>query len=163
MIAKAESIKTSLSSPRVRVHAASGLALLEVLVGTMVLSVFLLAATPAWRVLDYQLLVDRLTERAARVLRQANDFILYAPYDSLPADGSTVFSGWLYQPGNATSSEYKKLLPYTVTAAVTVQNAGTPDEAKQIRLTLNYQFPQLNSNAPKAQIIQTQEATRERF
>jgi hypothetical protein len=129
----------------------------------MVLSVFLIAATPAWRVLDHQLLVARLTERASRVIRQANDFILYAPYDSLPADGGTVFSGWLYQPGNATSGEYKKLLPYTVTAAVTVQNGGTPDEVKQIRLTLNYQIPQLNSNAPKGQTIQTQQATRSRF
>ena len=109
----------------------SGLALLEVLVGTFVLCVFMVAATPAWRVLDYQLLAARLTERAARVIRQANDFILYAPYDTLPADGGTVTKGWLYQPANGTSGQYQQLLPYTVSAAVTVQNPGTPEEVNR--------------------------------
>ena len=141
----------------------SGLTLIEVLVGTFLISAFLVAATPAWRLLDYQLLVNRLTERAMRVIRQANDFIEYAPYDSLPADGGTVASGWLYQPADAASGgAVKKLLPYTVTAAVIVQGAGTLDETEQIRLTLNYALPQVNSSETKAQIIQT-EQSRTRF
>jgi hypothetical protein len=144
-------------------QAESGLALLEVLVGTMVLCIVMVAATPAWRVLDYQLLAARLTERASRVIRQANDFILYAPYDTLPGDGGTVTKGWLYQPANGTSGGYQQLLPYTVSAAVTEQNPGTPEEVKQIQLTLNYQIPQLDSNAPQGQTIRTQPTTRSRF
>ena len=140
-----------------------GLTLTEVLAAGLVISIFLLGLTVAWHIMDYQFLISRLQDRVARVIRQANDFVLYAPYDSLPSDGQQILSGYLFEPFNQQSQSYKHDLPYSFSAAVTLSNAGTIDDTKQIQLILNYVLPEPKGHETKAHQIQMQPVARSRF
>ena len=140
-----------------------GLALFEVMAGGLVIATFLLGLTSAWHVMDYQFLVSRLQGRLERVIRQANDFILYAPYDALPTDGQQILGGYLFEPFDQQSQSYKHELPYSFTAAVTPSNAGTINDAKRIQMTFNYLLPEPQGHETKAHQIQLQPVVRSRF
>ena len=140
-----------------------GLTLIEVLAAGLVISIFLLGLTVAWHVMNYQLLITRLQDRLARVIRQANDFVLYAPYDALPSDGQQMLPGYLFEPFDQQSRSFRHELPYSFSAAVTLENAGTINDAKQIQLTLNYLLPEPQGHETKAHQIQLQPIARARF
>src|ERR1700751_2319996 len=113
-----------------------GLTLIEVLTTGLVISIFLLGLTGAWHVMNYQFLISRLQDRATRVIRQANDFILYAPYDALPTDGQQILGGFLFEPFDEQSQSYKHQLPYSFSGAVPLSSTNTLNDTKQILLTL---------------------------
>jgi hypothetical protein len=140
-----------------------GLTLIEVMAAGLVISIFLLGLTAAWHVMDYQFLITKLQDRVARVIRQANDFILFAPYDALPTDGQQILGGFLFEPFDQKSQSYKHELPYSFTAAVTPSNAGTINDAKRIQMTFNYLLPEPQGHETKAHQIQLQPVVRSRF
>jgi hypothetical protein len=131
-----------------------GLTLIEVLAGGFALSVILAGLTAAWHVLDYQLMITRLQDRVSRVVRQANDWTLYAPYDTLPSNGAQLLSGYLFQPFDQQTQTYQQELPYSFTASVAVNNPGTISESKEIQLTLNYSLPAPLGHETQAHQIQ---------
>src|ERR1700741_2032385 len=133
-----------------------GLALFEVMAGGLVIAIFLLGLTSAWHVMDYQFLLSRLQGRLERVIRQANDFILYAPYDALPTDGQQILGGFLFEPFDEQSQSYKHELPYSFAAAVTANNRNTINDQKQIQLTFNYVLPDPKGHETRNYQIQMQ-------
>jgi hypothetical protein len=140
-----------------------GVALFEVLAGGLVMAIFLLGLTSAWHVMDYQFLASRLQGRLQRVIRQANDYILFAPYDALPSDGQQVLSGYLFEPFDQQSQSYRHQLPYSFTAAVTASNANTINDQKQIQLTLNYVLPDPKGHETANYQMQLQSIARSRY
>jgi hypothetical protein len=140
-----------------------GLALFEVMAGGLVIATFLLGLTSAWHVMDYQFLVSRLQGRLERVIRQANDFILYAPYDALPTDGQQILGGYLFEPFDQQSQSYKHELPYSFNAAVTASNTGTINDQKQIQLTFTYILPNPKGHETRNYQIQLQSISRSRY
>jgi hypothetical protein len=113
--------------------------------------------------MDYQFLVSRLQGRLERVIRQANDFVLYAPYDALPSNGQQILSGYLFEPFDQQSQSYRHQLPYSFTAAVATSNTGTIDDQKQIQLTLNYILPDPKGHETSNHQIQLQSIARSRY
>jgi hypothetical protein len=140
-----------------------GLTLIEVLAGGLVISIFLLGLTSAWHVMDYQFLISGLQGRIARVIRQANDFILYAPYDSLPSDGQQILPGYLFEPFDQRSQSFRHELPYSFAASVAPNSVDTINDLKQIQLTLNYVLPDPKGHATRNYQIQLQSIARSRF
>jgi hypothetical protein len=140
-----------------------GLTLIEVLAGGLALSILLAGLTAAWRVLEYQLMITRLQDRVSRVVRQANDFVLYAPYDALPSSGAQLLSGYLFEPFDQQSQSFLHELPYSFSAAVTLNNPGTINETKQIQLTLNYVLPAPVGHETQARQIQLSPTLRSRL
>jgi hypothetical protein len=130
--------------------------------GGLVLAIFLIGLTSATYVMEYQLLVSRLQSRLQRVTRQARDFILYSPYDALPADGQQILSGYLFEPFDQQSQSYKHELPYGFAAVVTTNNTGTLNEQKLIQLALNYSLPDPKGHETHNCQIQMQPITRSR-
>jgi len=146
-----------------RAKSNEGLTLIEVLVGGLALSILLAGLTAAWRVLEYQLLITRLQDRVSRVVRQANDWMLYAPYDALPSDGAQLLSGYLFEPFDQQSQSFRHNLPYSFSAAVAVNNPGTSNESRQIQLTLNYLLPAPVGHETQAHQIQLSPTFRSRL
>ena len=115
-----------------------GFSLLDPLVGILVFAGVILGAINLWRLAEYKCARARIDARVSQILRESTDYITYAPYDLLPADGAQLRSGFLLHPLDPGTGRYQDIYPFNVTAAVTTPGGGTPAEAKQIVLTLSY-------------------------
>jgi hypothetical protein len=146
-----------------RWRAISGLTLIEVLASGLVISILFAGLTAAWRIMDYQFFITRLQDRISRVVRQANDWTLYCPYDALPSDRAQILPGYLYEPFDQHTNTFRQELPYSFSASVTVNNPGTSTETTQIQLTLNYLLPAPIGHETQARQIQLQPTTRSRM
>lgn len=115
-----------------------GFALVDPLVAIVVVATVMVSAINFWRLAEYKCNKARIDARVSQILRESSDYVAYVPYDLLPTDGNQVRSGFLLHPLNPNTKQYQDIYPFSVTAAVTTTNAGTPDEAKQIVLALTY-------------------------
>jgi hypothetical protein len=95
----------------IRKRRRAGFSLIDPLVGVLAFAVVIVGALNFWRLAEYKC-------------------------DLLPADGAEFRSGFLLHPVDPVTGAYKGIYPFTVITAITVTNAGTPAEQKQIVLTL---------------------------
>jgi len=115
-----------------------GFSLLDPLVGIVVFTSVMVGAINLWRLAEYKCARARIDARVAQILRESIDYVTYAAYDLLPGDGTQPRSGFLLHPLDPATGLYRDVYPFSVTAAVTTTDAGTPAEAKQIILTLSF-------------------------
>jgi hypothetical protein len=115
-----------------------GFALLDPLIGILVFATVMLGAINFWRLVEYKCARARIDARVSQILRENTDYVTYAAYDLLPADGAQLRSGFLLHPLDPNTGRYQDIYPFSVTAAVTTTGGGTPAETKKIILTLAY-------------------------
>jgi hypothetical protein len=116
----------------------AGFALIDPLVGVLAVAVVIVGALNFWRLAEYKCDRARIDARVSQILRESTDYLTYAAYDLLPADGAQFRTGFLLHPLDPATGTYKAVYPFSVIAAITTTNAGTPAEQKQIVLTLTY-------------------------
>jgi Tfp pilus assembly protein PilV len=116
----------------------AGFSLIDPLVGVLAFAVVIVGALNFWRLAEYKCDRARIDARVSQILRESTDYVTYAAYDLLPADGAEFRSGFLLYPFDPATGTYKSIFPFSVIAAITTTNAGTPAEQKQILLTLTY-------------------------
>ena len=116
-----------------------GFALLDPLVAMLAVTTVMVGSMNFWRLAEYKCGKARIDARASQILRESIDYVAYVSYDLLPVDGAQLRSGFLLHPLDPDTGRYKDNYPFSVTAAVTTTNGGTPAEAKEIVLTLTYQ------------------------
>ena len=115
-----------------------GFALLDPLVTILVFATVMVGAINFWRLVEYKCARARIDARVSQILRENTDYVTYAAYDLLPADGARLRSGFLLHPLDPNTGRYQDIYPFSVTAVVTTTGGDTPAEAKQIILTLAY-------------------------
>jgi Tfp pilus assembly protein PilV len=120
----------------IRRNRLAGFALIDPLVGVLAVAIVVVGALNFWRLAEYKCDRARIDARVSQILRESTDHLTYAAYDLLPADGAEFRSGFLLHPVDPVTGAYKGIYPFTVITAITVTNAGTPAEQKQIVLTL---------------------------
>jgi hypothetical protein len=119
-----------------------GFALLDPLIAILVFATVMVGAINFWRLVEYKCARARIDARVSQILRENTDYVTYVAYDLLPADGAQLRSGFLLHPLDPNTGRYKDIYPFSVTAAVTTTDGGTPAETKQIILTLAYNTTQ---------------------
>ena len=139
----------------------AGFSLIDPLVGVLAFAAVIVGVMNFWRLAEYKCDRARIDSRVSQILRESTDYITYAAYDLLPADGEAFRSGFLLHPLDPATGTYKAIFPFSVVTAVTTANAGTPAEQKQIVLTLTYTTnPEpLATNVPQ-EVIRTNALTR---
>jgi Tfp pilus assembly protein PilV len=138
-----------------------GFALIDPLISMLAVAVVMVGAINCWRLAEYKCDKARIDARVAQILRESSDYIAYAPYDLLPADGVQFRSGFLLHPLDPATGTYKDIYPFSMIAAVTTTNAGTAAEAQQIILTLTYNTdPQPLAGQSVQETIRTNALTR---
>lgn len=115
-----------------------GFALLDPLIAMLAVATVMVGAINFWRLAEYKCDKARIDARVSQILRESSDYVAYVSYDLLPADGAQFRSGFLLHPLDPNTGRYKDIYPFSMTAAVTITNAGTLAEAKLIALTLTY-------------------------
>lgn len=125
-------------TPPINRKSRGGFALIDPLIGILAIAAVMVGAINFWRLAEYKCDRARIEARVSQVLRESSDYVAYVSYDLLPADAAQLRSGFLLHPRDPTTGTYKDVYPFSVIAAVTTTNAGTPAEAKQIVLTLTY-------------------------
>jgi hypothetical protein len=139
----------------------AGFSLIDPLVGVLAFAVIIVGAFNFWRLAEYKCDRARIDARVSQILRESTDYIAYAAYDLLPADGEQFRSGFLLHPLDPATGTYKAIYPFNVSTAVTVANAGTPAEQKQIVLTLTFNAnPNPVATDPPQETIRTNALTR---
>jgi hypothetical protein len=116
----------------------AGFALIDPLVGVLAFAAIIVGALNFWRLAEYKCDRARIDARVSQILRESTDYLTYAAYDLLPADGAEFRTGFLLHPLDPATGAYKAIYPFSVIAAITTTNAGTAAEQKQIVLTLTY-------------------------
>jgi hypothetical protein len=122
----------------IRRNRLAGFALIDPLVGVLAVAIVVVGALNFWRLAEYKCDKARIDARVTQILRESTDYLTYAAYDLLPADGAEFRTGFLLHPLDPATGAYKEIYPFSVIAAITTTNAGTPAEEKQIVLTLTY-------------------------
>jgi hypothetical protein len=139
----------------------AGFALIDPLVGVLAFAVLIVGALNFWRLAEYKCDRARIDARVSQILREGTDYLTYAAYDLLPADGTAFRSGFLLHPLDPATGTYKAIYPFSVSAAITTTNAGTPAEQKQIVLTLTYNTnPEPAATGTPQETIRTNALTR---
>jgi hypothetical protein len=139
----------------------AGFALIDPLIGLLAVAAVMVSAFNFWRLAEYKCDKARIDARITQILRASTDYVSYAPYDLLPADGAQMSTGFLLHPLNPATGAYKAIYPFSVTAAVTTTNPGTPAEGKQIVITLTYNTsPQPSATESPQETIRTNALTR---
>jgi hypothetical protein len=126
-------------SPRLQ----SAFSLVEVLASLFILTLSAVGITAAWRLADYQELLNRADRRAERILRQYYELQTFAPADSRPftvnasaSPSPSPITGYLYFPrlvtGQSGSGQFGKMIPFSI--SMTNGTAGT-------QLVLTYTIP----------------------
>jgi hypothetical protein len=139
----------------IRRNRLAGFALIDPLVGVLAVAIVTVGAFNFWRLAEYKCDKARIDARVSQILRESTDYVTYAAYDLLPADGTKFRTGFLLHPRDPASGAYKAIYPFSVIAAITTTNAGTPAEQKQIVITLTY-----NTNPEPAATESPQETIR---
>jgi len=138
-----------------------GFALIDPLVGILVFAAVMVGAINFWRLAEYKCGKARIDARVTQMLRESTDYVTYVPYDKLPVDGEALRTGFLLHPLDPATGTYTDIYPFSVTAAVTTINAGTPAEGKEIILTLTYNTdPQPAASDSPQETIRTNALTR---
>jgi hypothetical protein len=145
---------------RRRRHA--GFSLVDPLIGVLAFAAVIVGAFNFWRLAEYKCERARIDARVSQILRETTDYVTYAAYDLLPADGAAFRSGFLLHPLDPATGTYKSIFPFSVVAAITTTNPGTAAEQKQIVLILSYNTdPQpLSANNTPQETIRTNALTR---
>ena len=145
----------------IRKQRCTGFSLIDPLVGVLAFAAVIVGVLNFWRLAEYKCDRARIDSRVSQILRESTDYITYAAYDLLPADGAAFRSGFLLHPMDPATGTYKDVFPFSVVAAITTTNGGTPAEQKQIVLTLSYTTnPEpLATNVPQ-EVIRTNALTR---
>jgi hypothetical protein len=139
----------------------AGFALIDPLVGVLAFAVVIVGALNFWRLAEYKCDRARIDARVSQILRESTDYLNYAAYDLLPADGVPFRTGFLLHPLDPATGTYKAIFPFSVSAAITTTDPGTPGEQKQIVLTLTYNTnPEPAATGTPQQTIRTNALTR---
>ena len=139
----------------------AGFALVDPLIGLLVVASVMVGVINFWRLAEYKCGKARIDARVAQILRESTDYVTYVPYDKLPVDGEPLRTGFLLHPLDPSTGTYKDNYPFSVIAAVTTINAGTPGEGKEIVLTLNYNTnPQPAASDSPQETVRTNALTR---
>ena len=134
----------------------AGFALIDPLVGVLAFAVVIVGALNFWRLAEYKCDRARIDARVSQILRESTDYLTYAAYDLLPADGAQFRTGFLLHPLDPATGTYKDVFPFSVAAAITTTDPGTPLEQKQIVLTLTYNTnPEPADTGTPQEIIRT--------
>jgi hypothetical protein len=133
-------------SPRLQ----SAFSLVEVLASLFILTLSAVGITAAWRLADYQELLNRADRRAERILRQYYELQTFAPADSRPftanasAPSPSPITGYLYFPrlvtGQSGSGQFGKMIPFSI--SMTNGTAGT-------QLVLTYTIPSYGTQSSR--------------
>jgi hypothetical protein len=124
--------------PIIHRRRSAGFALIDPLIGILAVASVMVGVINFWRLAEYKCNKARIDARVSQILRESSDYVAYVPYDLLPADGAQLRSGFLLHPLDPSTGAYKEIYPFIVIVTVTITNAGTPVEGKQIVLTLTY-------------------------
>jgi hypothetical protein len=127
-----------MARPIIHRRRSAGFALIDPLIGILAVATVMIGVINFWRLAEYKSAKARMDARVSQILRESSDYVAYVPYDLLPADGAQLRSGFLLHPLDPSTGAYKEIYSFSVIAAVTTTNAGTPAEGKQIVLTLTY-------------------------
>ena len=139
----------------------AGFSLIDPLAGVLAFALIIVGTLNFWRLAEYKCDRSRIDARVSQILRESTDYISYAPYDLLPADGAAFRSGYLLHPLDPATKTFKDIFPFSVNAGVITTNAGTPAEQKQIVLTLTYTTnPDPLAATPPQETIRTNARTR---
>ena len=139
----------------IRRNPRAGFALIDPLIGLLAVATVMVGVLNFWRLAEYKADKARIDARVTQILRESSDYVAYVPYDLLPADGAQLRSGFLLHPLDPTTGTFNQIYPFSVTVAVTITNAGTLAEVKEIVLTLTY-----NTNPQPASTDSSQETIR---
>ena len=139
----------------------AGFSLIDPLVGVLAFAVVILGALNFWRLAEYKCDRAIIDARVSQILRESTDYLTYAAYDLLPADGAEFRTGFLLHPLDPATGTYKAIFPFSVVAAITTTDPGTPAEQKQIVLTLTYNTnPEPAATGTPQETIRTNALTR---
>lgn len=139
----------------------AGFSLIDPLVTVLAFAAMIVTALNFWRLAEYKCDRARIDARVSQILRESNDYLAYAAYDLLPADGAEFRSGFLLHPLDPATGTYKEIFPFSVTTAITMTNDGTPAEQKQIVLILTYSTnPEPLATNTRQETIRTNALTR---
>jgi len=123
-------------------NAKKGFSLIEVLVGVTILVFVFSTAASFFKSGQYAALKARIDGRVTALVRYHSEKFIYMPYSALAdlaLSGGTVETGYLYRP--ASSDGYGEVFPYTVTASMTLSEAGTPNEQVSIATIVRWEEP----------------------
>jgi multidrug efflux pump subunit AcrA (membrane-fusion protein) len=127
-----------MKAPRAKRNRFAGFSLVDPLIGILMFAIVIVGALNFWRLAEYKCERARIDARVSQILRESSDYVTYVAYDTLPANGTKLRSGFLLHPLDPTTGQYKDNYPFSVKAAVATTNEGTSSELKQIVLTLTY-------------------------
>jgi len=125
-----------------------GFTLVETTLGMLILALSLVGSFEALRLSDLKIRHARVDNRVTELLRENSDYVMYVAYDLLPTDGTILSQGNLYQLFDQTSQSWKSFYSYSVTASVQAVDPGTPEEIRNVTLTMTYQIDAPASSSP---------------
>jgi hypothetical protein len=92
----------------------AGFSLIDPLVGVLAFAAVIVGVMNFWRLAEYKCDRARIDSRVSQILRESTDYITYAAYDLLPADGEAFRSGFLLHPLDPATGTYKAIFPFSV-------------------------------------------------
>lgn len=117
--------------------------MIEVLVGVTILVFVFSTAATFFNAAEYAALKARIDGRVGALVRYHSERLLYMPYSALAPEtatrGGTVENGYLYRPVDGAG--YGGVFPYTVITALTLNEAGTPNERISISTAIRWEEP----------------------